>query len=103
MIESISFTLVLFLALAVIEELGLTMIFQDKRYKKHLAGKGFKKPIAIVAGLFICAFYKLDIFVMLMGGGEPTVVGIVAGAFTIAGGSDGVLNMGRKLGVRTPK
>ncbi len=98
--EAISQTIALFFALAVVMEFALTMIFQHRLYEAHLSGKGLKKPIALVAALFICAFYKLDIFVGLIGEGNPTMVGIVGGAFVLAGGSEGVLNLGRKLGVR---
>ncbi len=102
--EGIGEVLVTFLVLSVVFEVALTPLFNWRLFLKHLEGKGWKTPITVGIAYLVFWGYNLDIiYDLLTALGYPVTKGLggqILTAFLIAGGSDGILQIFRKLKIR---
>lgn len=111
--------LLVYLVLAVVLEMALTVIFNWRWFLKYAESKGLKTPIAILLGLSIALYYQLDVMSDVLNAmgmltceaqdvnASPTQwpvshVGQVVTAFLLAGGSDAFFRLFTKLGIRNP-
>ncbi|MDP3695879.1 MAG: hypothetical protein Q8R42_07185, partial [Desulfocapsaceae bacterium] len=83
-----------------------TPVFNWRFFLQHLEGKGAKIPITVILALIVFLGYDLDIIkdllVSLGYSANMTFGGQILTALLIAGGSDGVLRIFTKLGIRNP-
>jgi len=104
--EKVGEILLVFLVLSVVFEVALTPIFNWRVFLKHLEGKGWKTPITVALAFIVFWSYDLDVvkdlLVALGYSASQTIGGQVLTALLIAGGSDGVLRIFTKLGIRDP-
>jgi len=104
--EKVGEVLLVFLVLSVVFEVALTPIFNWRVFLKHLEGKGWKTPITVALAFIVFWSYDLDVvkdlLVALGYSASQTTGGQVLTALLIAGGSDGVLRIFTKLGIRDP-
>ncbi|MDT8854376.1 hypothetical protein RNZ50_04845 [Paracoccaceae bacterium Fryx2] len=95
----------LFVAATVLE-FALTVLFQWRVYREFLNGKAVKSLVAVAAGYLVVTGFDYDIFARIMGlaggTGEGSALSLVLSAFILAGGSAGVNELMRKLGLRPP-
>lgn len=98
--------LVLFLVLSVVFEVALTPIFNWRYFLLHFESKGIKTPVTVILAFMVFWGYGLDIIkdvlVSLGYSASKTLGGQFLTALLIAGGSDGVLRIFTKLGIRNP-
>ena len=84
-----AFALWILVAIA-IEEAG-NGLFNWKLFKDNLGGKGLKTPIIFVASALVCAYFKTDVFLALIGSvgiaGESNWLSIGMSALLLTGGS----------------
>ena len=102
--EGIGEVLTVFLVLSVVFEVAFTPIFNWRLFLKHVEGKGWKIPIVVGLSFLVFWNYELDIVKDLLVALNKEVNAEQGGRFLsallIAGGSDGVLRIFRKLGIR---
>jgi hypothetical protein len=102
--EKVGEVLLVFLVMSVVFEMALTPIFNWRIFLKHLEGKGWKTPITVALAFLVFWGYKLDIIrdllVALGYEAQLTFGGQVLTALLVAGGSDGVFRIFRKLYIR---
>jgi hypothetical protein len=105
-LEKVGQVLLVILALSVVFEVALTPVFNWRFFLLHLEGKGAKIPITVILALIVFWGYDLDIIkdllVSLGYSANMTFGGQILTALLIAGGSDGVLRIFTKLGIRNP-
>lgn len=98
--------LFVFLVLSVVFEVALTPIFNWRVFLKHFEGKGVKTPVTVALAFIVFWGYGLDVvkdlLVALGYSANKTLGGQFLTALLIAGGSDGVLRIFTKLGIRNP-
>lgn len=99
--------LVMFLVLAVVFEMAFATIFEWKYFQENLDNKGLKTPIMLLLVFLIFWRYDLNIFTQLLdafGKSVPSsdLLGRIATAFLIAGGSKGIWEIFNRLGIRNP-
>lgn len=75
------------IALSLILERGLSVVFEYRWYAKYFTGKGLKTPIAFALAWAICASYSFDIVQILFVQAHSTIAGIFLTAAVAAGGS----------------
>ncbi len=84
-----AFALWIMVAIA-IEEAG-NGLFNWKHFKDNLGGKGLKTPIIFVVSVLVCAYFKTDIFLALIGSvgidSESNWLSIGMSALLLTGGS----------------
>jgi hypothetical protein len=104
--EKVGEILLVFLVLSVVFEVALTPVFNWRVFLKYFEGKGVKTPVTVVLAFIVFWSYGLDVVSdLLVALGHPapqTVGGRLLTALLIAGGSDGVLRIFTKLGIRDP-
>ncbi|MCH7664190.1 MAG: hypothetical protein IH859_10030, partial [Chloroflexi bacterium] len=87
-------------------EVALTPIFSWRVFLARFDGKGFKTPIVVILAFLVFWGYGLDIIkdILLIFGdlrkAEPSPGGQIISALLIAGGSDGILRIFTRLGIR---
>lgn len=105
-LDKVGQVLLVFLVLSVVFEVALTPIFNWRYFLLHFEGKGLKTPITVILAFLVFWGYGLDIIKDLLNSlGYPanrTFGGQLLTALLIAGGSDGVLRIFTKLGIRNP-
>lgn len=106
-LDKVGKVLVTFLVLSVLFEVALTPLFNWRRFIKYLDGGGWKTPITIGLAFLIFWKYELDIvsdLLVALGRQDqdsaPNFGGRILSALVIAGGSSGVLEIFRTLGIR---
>jgi len=106
-IDRIGDVLFLFLALAVVFESALNSVFNWRAFLLYFEGHGVKTPVIVVLAFIVFRKYDLDIVKdLLLAFDHPAKMnwgGQFLSALLIAGGSDGVLNIFAKLGIRKPE
>ncbi len=109
--EQIGYILFIFLVLSIVFETAMTTIFNWKFFTDELEGRGLKVPLTIIFAVLVFWSYNLDIIHDLFDvlsrdtsakSNEPTFWGRFISALLIAGGSDGIFNIFKKLGIRNP-
>ena len=99
--------LLIFLVMSVVFEVALTPVFNWRVFLARFEGKGVKTPTVIILAFFVFWRYDLDIvrdlLVALGYEAELSFGGQFLTALLIAGGSDGVLRVFTRLGIRDPK
>ena len=104
--EEVGKVLILFLVLSIVFETAFTPIFNWRIFLRYFEGKGVKTPLIIVIAFIVFWRYDLDIVEKLLfalGQEQATTTGgKVITALIIAGGSDGVLRIFTRLGIRNP-
>ena len=90
-VEKLGAAFVLWILVAIaIEEAG-NGLFNWKLFKDNLGGKGLKTPIIFVVSVLVCAYFKTDIFLALIGSvgitGESNWLSIGMSALLLTGGS----------------
>ena len=102
--EEVGKVLVLFLVLSIVFETAFTPIFNWRIFLRYFEGKGVKTPLIIVIAFVVFWRYDLDIvekLLLALGQEQATTTGgKVITALIIAGGSDGVLRIFTRLGIR---
>lgn len=105
-LEEVGHVLLVILALSVVFEVALTPVFNWRFFLLHFEGKGAKTPITVILALIVFWGYDLDIIkdllISLGYTANMTFGGQILTALLIAGGSDGVLRIFTKLGIRNP-
>jgi len=105
-LEEVGQVLLVILALSVVFEVALTPVFNWRFFLLHFEGKGAKTPITVILALIVFWGYDLDIIkdllISLGYTANMTFGGQILTALLIAGGSDGVLRIFTKLGIRNP-
>lgn len=108
--DAVGQVLLVFLVLSVVFEAALTPIFNWRLFIRKLGGTGVKTPITIILALLIFWKYDLDIINDLLialdqiSDDSPiTFWGQVITAFLIAGGSDGIFRIFKRLKIRAPE
>jgi len=108
MMDRLGEVLLLYLVLAVVFEAALTPLFSWRVFLERCDGKGLKVPIAVTIVFIALWKYDLDIFPNLLaifgysGKKGISLSGQILTALLIAGGSDGVLRIFTKIGIRNP-
>ncbi len=99
--------LLVFLVLSLVFEVALTPVFNWRFFLARFEGKGVKTPVVVLLALFVFWRYELDIIrdllVALDYDARLTFGGQLLTALLIAGGSDGILRIFRRLGIRDPQ
>ena len=105
-LEKVGRILLVFLVLSVVFEVALTPIFNWRFFLMHFEGKGIKTPVTVILAFLVFWGYGLDIIkdllISLGYSANLTFGGQFLTALLIAGGSDGVLRIFTKLGIRNP-
>jgi len=107
-LDEIGKILLMYLILAMVFEAALTPIFSWRVFLERFDGKGYKVPVAVIIVFLVLWKYDLDIFPKLLTilgypmGSKVSLAGQIVTALLIAGGSDGVLQIFTKLGIRNP-
>ncbi len=111
MLGKVGEVLLIFLVLSVVFESALTPVFSWRVFRERFDGKGVKTPIVVILAFVVFWSYDLDIIndilvaVNYLAETTPrghTLGGQVLTALLIAGGSSGVFNIYKKLGIRSP-
>ena len=105
-----------YLALSIILEMALTVVFNWRWFLKYAESKGLKTLIAILFAAIIVSHYELDIMNDILNAmgmcndahackydaSKPTAtsIGMAVTAFVLAGGSDAVFRILKKWGMR---
>ena len=96
--------LFVFLVLSVVFEVALTPIFNWSLFLRKFEGRGVKTPVTVILAFLVFWGYGLDIVKDLLEALCYTTRKTLGGQFLtsllIAGGSDGVLRIFTKLGIR---
>ncbi len=111
MLGKIGEVLLVFLVLSIVFESALTPVFSWRVFRKRFDGKGVKTPIVVILAFVVFWSYDLDIIndilvaVNYIAETDPrsyTLGGQALTALLIAGGSSGILNIYKRLGIRSP-
>lgn len=73
--------------LAIVLERGLYLVFDYRHFRKALAQRGVKVPIALAVAWLICWQHDFDIVARIIDPGGATVIGTFITATIVAGGS----------------
>ncbi|MDD5059066.1 MAG: hypothetical protein PHQ60_14450 [Sideroxydans sp.] len=100
-----------YLAISIIFEVALHPVFNWSIFMKRFDGKGLKTPITVITAFIVFQNYDMDIIRDVLNAQHidgSTTHSLAAGgkfltALLIAGGSAGVLQIFRKLGIRPPE
>lgn len=103
--------LVLVLALSLVFESAMSVIFDWRLFIRHFEGRGVKTPLIIGVAFLTFLNYDLDIVTKLLAAfpetdvqaGDVTLPGQLLTALLIAGGSGGVFRIFSRLGIRSPE
>jgi len=103
-IEKVAQVLFVFLVLSVVFEAAMTPVFNWRFFLAHFDKKGWKTPLTLILAIVVFRSYGLDIIerllVALGYSASVTWGGQILTAFLIAGGSDGIFRIYKKLGIR---
>ncbi len=106
MLGKVGRVLLVFLVLSIVFESALTPVFNWRVFRNRFSGKGVKTPITVILAFVVFWGYGLDIVYDLLDalGYEATVTlgGQALTALLIAGGSSGIFNIYKRLGIRSP-
>lgn len=103
--------LLIFLVLSIVFESALSPVFNWRVFRNRFDGKGVKTPIVVILAFVVFWSYDLDIIndilvaVNYIAETDPrsyTLGGQALTALLIAGGSSGILNIYKRLGIRSP-
>ncbi len=88
-------------------EAALTPLFNWRVFLARFEGRGFKTPITVLLAFIVFWSYDLDVVSSLLQAlgypqATPSLGGRILSALLIAGGSDGIVNIYTKLGIRNP-
>lgn len=97
MLERIAQGFTIALALAIIEERALSVLFNWKHWQDRFDGRGLKVPIALVFALVICWMGRFDLVAMVIPGLKPNPIGILMTAMLVSGGSGMVIAVAQAL------
>ncbi|WP_232798348.1 hypothetical protein [Salinibacter altiplanensis] len=104
--------LFLVLALSLVFESAMSVLFDWRLFIRYCEGRGVKTPFIIAVAFLVFLNYDLDIVAELLRGfpeiraqniGSPTLPGQILTALLIAGGSGGVFRIFARLGIRSPE
>jgi len=104
--------LFLVLALSLVFESAMSVLFDWRLFIRYFEGRGVKTPLIITVAFLVFLNYDLDIVAELLRGfpeiqaqniGSPTLPGQILTALLIAGGSGGVFRIFARLGIRNPE
>jgi len=104
--------LFLVLALSLVFESAMSVLFDWRLFIRYFEGRGVKTPLIITVAFLVFLNYDLDIVAELLRGfpeiqaqniGRPTLPGQLLTALLIAGGSGGVFRIFTRLGIRSPE
>jgi len=100
--------LFLFLALSLVFESAMSVIFDWRLFIRHFEGRGVKTPVIVGTAFLVFWSYDLDIVHDLLralnqGTPEKSVMGQFLTALLIAGGSGGIFRIFARLGIRSPE
>jgi len=104
--------LFLVLALSLVFESAMSVLFDWRIFIRYFEGRGVKTPLVITVAFLVFLNYDLDIVAELLRGfpeihaqniGDATLPGQVLTALLIAGGSGGVFRIFTRLGIRSPE
>ena len=104
--------LFLVLALSLVFESAMSVLFDWRLFIRYFEGRGVKTPLIIAVAFLVFLNYDLDIVAELLRGfpeiqaqniGSPTLPGQLLTALLIAGGSGGVFRIFARLGIRSPE
>ena len=99
--------LLIFLVLSIVFESALSPVFNWRVFRNRFDGKGVKTPITVLLAFVVFWGYGLDIVYDLLNALGYQQDGITLGgqaltALLIAGGSSGIFNIYKRLGIRSP-
>ena len=99
--------LLIFLVLSIVFESALSPVFNWRVFRNRFDGKGVKTPITVILAFVVFWGYGLDIvydLLIALGYDQDgiTLGGQALTALLIAGGSSGIFNIYKRLGIRTP-
>jgi len=109
MLAKVGEVLLVFLVLSVVFESALTPVFSWRVFRKRFDGKGVKTPIVVVLAFVVFWNYDLDIvndilvamnYIAETTPRGHTLPGQALTALLIAGGSSGIFNIYKKMGIR---
>lgn len=104
--------LFLVLALSLVFESAMSVLFDWRLFIRYFEGRGVKTPLIIAVAFLVFLNYNLDIVAELLRGfpsiraqniDGPTLPGQLLTALLIAGGSGGVFRIFARLGIRSPE
>lgn len=104
--------LFLVLALSLVFESAMSVLFDWRIFIRYFEGRGVKTPLIIAVAFLVFLNYDLDIVAELLRGfpgihaqniGDATLPGQLLTALLIAGGSGGVFRIFARLGIRSPE
>ena len=104
--------LFLVLALSLVFESAMSVLFDWRLFIRYFEGRGVKTPLIIAVAFLVFLNYDLDIVAELLKGfpeiqtqniESPTLPGQILTALLIAGGSGGVFRIFTRLGIRSPE
>lgn len=100
--------LFVFLALSLVFESAMSVLFDWRLFIRHFEGRGVKTPIIVGTAFLVFWSYDLDIIHDLLtalnqGRPEKSVMGQFLTALLIAGGSGGLFRIFARLGIRSPE
>lgn len=104
--------LFLVLALSLVFESAMSVLFDWRIFIRYFEGRGVKTPLIIAVAFLVFLNYDLDIVAELLRGfpgihaqniGDATLPGQILTALLIAGGSGGVFRIFARLGIRSPE
>ncbi len=111
MLGKVGSVLLVFLVLSIVFESALTPVFNWRVFRKRFDGKGVKTPIVVILAFVVFWNYDLDIVndvlvaMNYLAETTPrghTLPGQALTALLIAGGSSGIFNIYKRLGIRSP-
>lgn len=103
--------LFLVLALSLVFESAMSVIFDWRLFIRYFEGRGVKTPLIVAVAFLVFVNYDLDIVAELLRGfpeisgtiGDSSLAGQLLTALFIAGGSGGVFRVFARLGIRSPE
>jgi hypothetical protein len=103
--------LFLVLALSLVFESAMSVIFDWRLFIRYFEGRGVKTPLIVAIAFLVFLNYDLDIVAELLRGfpqisgtiGDTSLPGQLLTALLIAGGSSGVFRIFARLGIRSPE
>lgn len=103
--------LFLVLALSLVFESAMSVIFDWRLFIRYFEGRGVKTPLIVAVAFLVFLNYDLDIVAELLRGfpqisgtiGDTSLPGQLLTALLIAGGSSGVFRIFARLGIRSPE
>jgi len=103
--------LFLVLALSLVFESAMSVIFDWRLFIRYFEGRGVKSPLIVAVAFLVFLNYDLDIVAELLKGfpeisgpiEDSSLPGQLLTALLIAGGSGGVFRIFARLGIRSPE